>query len=275
MAQDTKIQWADHTWNPWRGCAKISEGCANCYAAAMSVRNPKVLGTWGVDGERPLGNAAYWRQPYAWDRQATDAGERRRVFCGSLMDFWEDRPDLVDPRYRALDAAYDCTKLDWLFLSKRPQNALPLLRRHYPAFWGAMRRQSVHNWWFGCTVESYRRAVERIPVLCEIPARVRFLSCEPLLEPLDLSPWLEKGGIHWVIVGGESNQGGEKARPFDLEWAEEIVEQCRQHGVACFVKQMGSRPVAAGLGLKLKDRHGGDWDEWPDWMRVRQVPKAT
>lgn len=253
----------------------MSEGCQLCYAEAMSVRNPAVLGTWGVGGDRPLGNAAYLRQPRRWDRDAADAGERRRVFCGSLMDFWEDRPDLVEPRAQVLITADDTRHLDWLFLTKRPQNVGPLMRAHYPAWWHTQQKTPARNWWFGCTVESQLRAEERLPVMLATPARVRFLSCEPLLEPLDLTPWLEAGGIHWVIVGGESNQGGAKARPFDLEWCEEIVTQCLAHRVACFVKQMGSRPLAGGLGLKLNDRHGGDWSEWPPWMQVRQVPKVA
>lgn len=280
MGRETGIQWATHTWNPWRGCAKVSAGCQNCYAAAMSVRNPAVLGTWGPEGARPLGNAAYWRQPYRWDREAADAGDRARVFCGSLMDVWEDRPDLIGPRDRVLMTAYECHNLDWLFLSKRPQNVLRLLAqaRHLRApredWLGLQRRATRPNWWFGCTVENRQMVCERIPWLMGVPARVRFLSCEPLLESIDLTPWLALGGIHWVIVGGESNQGGAKARPFDLEWAEEIVTQCKAHKVPCFVKQMGSVPVAGGLGLKLKDRHGGDAEEWPEWMRVRQLPAA-
>lgn len=273
MGRETGIQWCDGTWNPWRGCAKVSPGCDHCYAEAMSVRNPAVLGTWGPDGTRSLGTEAYWRLPARWDREASRAGERRRVFCGSLMDIWEDRPDLAGPRERALHLAEMCGSLDWLFLSKRPQNAHRLIVQATQARWQAARFFSLpRNWWLGCTVEDVARARERIDVLCDVPAAVRFLSCEPLLEAIDLSPWLAKGGIHWVIVGGESNQGGATARPFDLSWCEEIVNQCRAFDVPCFVKQLGSRPVAEGLGLKLRERHGGDMEEWPEWMRVRQVP---
>ncbi len=280
MAENTTIQWCDHTWNPWRGCARVSPGCDHCYAEALSRRNPAVLGVWGEDGTRPQGNAAYWRLPYRWDRTAERDGARHKVFCGSLMDIWEDRPDLLEPRRRVLWTAYECQCLDFLFLTKRPQNIGMLLRAAtvlstetpHDNWLNLQTRSPRPNWWLGCTVEDMPRARERIPELVAIPARVRFLSCEPLLEPLDLSPWLEQGGIRWVIVGGESNQGGATARPFDLEWCEEIVEQCRAAGVPCFVKQLGSRPVAAGLGLRLADRHGGIPTEWPDWLRVRQFP---
>lgn len=279
MGQETGIQWATHTWNPWRGCAKVSEGCAHCYAEAMSVRNPKVLGIWGNDGTRPFGSDAYMRQPYRWDREAAHDGIRSRVFCGSLMDIFECRDDLLEQRRRVLMTAYECHHLDWLFLTKRPQNIKPCLEAathmHYPhENWLELQmRTPRYNWWLGCTVENHRRAVERIDVLLDVPAKVRFLSCEPLLEPLDLSPWLATGGIDWVIVGGESNQGGATARMFDISWAEEIVEQCKAYNVPCFVKQFGSVPVADGLGLKLRERHGGDMNEWPDWMRVRQIPR--
>lgn len=290
MGRETGIEWADHTFNPWRGCARVSEGCAACYAEAMARRNPAVLGTWGPDGLRPAAATAYWRQPVRWNEAAWDAGIRRRVFCGSLMDFWEDRADLDDPRGRTLRLAAETLHLDWLLLTKRPANIRPLLSRmraasglagSYPGrpnfvpWWDWLSSQEPpRNWWFGCTVENVRRAEERIPALLAIPARVRFLSVEPLLEPLDLSRWLAAGGIHWVIVGGESDQGGARARPFDLTWAEEIVGQCRAAGVACFVKQLGSRPVVDGLGFRgLGDKHGGDWDEWPDWLRVRELPR--
>lgn len=279
MGEVTGIQWCHSTINFWRGCSRVSEGCRLCYAEAMSRRNPAVLGTWGPDGTRPIASESKWREMSRWNEDAANAGERRRVFCGSLMDIWEDRPDLVGPRIRGLSMA-SCTKsLDWLFLSKRPENIKPILsdgRIRYGketlSWWERISRKPMSNWWFGCTVENQRRARERIPILLEVPASIRFLSCEPLLEPLDLSPWLSTGGIHWVIVGGESNQGGGKAASLCLSWVEELVGQCKDHNVPVFVKQLGSRPVAEGLGLKLKDRHGGEMAEWPPWLRVREIP---
>lgn len=279
--ENTGIQWATHTWNPWRGCERVSEGCDHCYAEAMSHRNPGVLGVWTTadePGTRPLGNETYLRQPYAWDRKAAETKDRPRVFLGSLMDVWEDRTDLLGIRERVLMTAYECHHLNFLFLTKRPQNITRLLalarHRHHPHDdWLELQTRATRpNWWMGCTVENAARARERIPVLREVPAALRFLSVEPLLEPLDLSPFLAKGGIGWVIVGGESDQGGARARPFDLEWCEEVVNACRAFKVPVFVKQIGSRPVTAGLGYRIRERHGGDPDEWPEWMRVREVP---
>src|SRR4051794_38669367 len=100
MATETKIQWTHHTFNPWRGCQKVSPGCAHCYAEQLSLRNPKVLGEWGPDGKRVIASESYWRLPLKWNRDAHKAGERRRVFCASLADVFEDRPELVKPRER-------------------------------------------------------------------------------------------------------------------------------------------------------------------------------
>src|SRR5688572_29932027 len=129
----TKIEWTatvrpdgtvspGYTFNPWRGCAKVSPGCTHCYAETLSKRNPAVLGTWGKDGVRAIGSDAYWRQPLAWNRAAKQAGERRRVFCASLADVFEDRPDLVGPRHRLVDLIQLTQHLDWLLLTKRPEN---------------------------------------------------------------------------------------------------------------------------------------------------------
>lgn len=278
MGFQTRIEWCDHTWNPWRGCEKISEGCDHCYAAAMSVRNPSVLGIWtdrehGEEGTRPQGNDAYMRMPFRWDREHGLASSRGRVFCGSLMDIWEDREELLEVRQDVLTTSVICDSLDWLFLTKRPQNIEKLLKTVHFDYREKQYAEPYSNWWLGCTVENLSRAKERIDVLRSVPAAIRFLSVEPLLEPLDLCPWLAKGGIHWVIVGGESSQGGAKARCFDTEWAEEIVTQCRAYKIPVFVKQMGSRPIVGGLGLLLKDRHGGNMEEWPEWLRVRELPK--
>ena len=270
MGKETGIQWAHHTWNPWRGCARVSPGCDHCYAEAMSRRNPAVLGVWGDPadgGTRVMASTATRRAPLAWDAAARAAGERRRVFCGSLMDFFEDLPQLLAPRAAALATIDLCRALDWLLLTKRPENVYRLLDA--AGGWRLATRPQV---WVGCTVEDNARARARLPVLAAVPAAVRFVSCEPLLEEVDLSPWLAAGAVDWVIVGGESSQGGATARGFELEWAESLVGQCRAAGVACFVKQLGSRPIAAGLGLRLADRHGGDPAEWPDWLQVRQFP---
>lgn len=179
MGETTKIEWCHHTFNPWRGCTKVSPGCTNCYAETLSARNPSVLGTWGPKGTRVVASESYWRQPFAWNRAAEKAGERRRVFCASLADVFEDRRDLEEPRRRLWDLIRATPHLDWLLLSKRPQNFWML-----PATWKSAPQPNV---WLGVSVENQEYADERIPVLLDTPAAVRFLSCEPLLGPLDLS----------------------------------------------------------------------------------------
>lgn len=200
MGKETTISWTHSTFNPWRGCQKVSPGCAHCYAETLSKRNPKVLGVWGPDGTRVVASEAKWREPLAWDKAAREAGERHRVFCASLADVFEDRPELAAPRSRLLDLIRDTPSLDWLLLTKRPENIIRLwddvapTGMEYPA----------PNVWLGVSVEDQARADERVPQILAIPAAVRFLSCEPLLGSVDLTKYLATSLIHWVIVGGES-----------------------------------------------------------------------
>jgi protein gp37 len=287
MADETKIQWCDATFNPWRGCTKVSPGCANCYAETLSARNPAVLGEWGPTGRRVIAAESYWRQPLAWDRKAGREGRRLRVFCASLADVFEDRPELVEPRERLFALIRQTPHLDWLLLTKRPEN----WRRCWPLdpIPGHVRQNEgdgkdwrrIPNVWLGVSVEDQARADERIPVLLSIPAAVRWVSYEPALGPIDFRrvPGLNRigqgPGLDWVVVGGES---GPKARPFDLAWARSTVEQCRAAGVAAFVKQLGARPVDGGRLMARspsRDSKGGDMNEWPDDLRAREWPKAT
>ena len=247
MAANSRIEWTHHTFNPWRGCAKVSEGCANCYAEKTSKRNPKVLGEWGPLANRVIAADNYWRQPLKWDRDAKAAGERRRVFCASLADVFEDRPDLEAPRVRLFRLIEETPSLDWLLLTKRPEN----VRAHV----GIVAEHGVrmaHEWeingnpppnvWIGTSVENQETANHRIPELVDIPACVRFLSCEPLLTRVNLR--LESVGhrhraelIHWVIVGGES---GPNARPMAVRWARHLRDQCLSTGIPFFFKQWGA-----------------------------------
>jgi protein gp37 len=249
----------------------VSEGCRACYAREFAKRNPDVLGTWGKDEPRVIAGDRYLQQPLAWARKARANKRRERVFLGSMMDFWEDNEQLVGTRRLVAGIVSTLVGLDWLILTKRPE-AMTRLASGSITVHDLVTRRHV---WSGVTVENQRRAEERVPRLVEATGghRRRWLSVEPLLEEIDLEPWLGREDIQWVVVGGESGQGGHPARPFDLEWCESVVEQCRRHRVPVFVKQMGSRPVAGGLGLKLKDRHGGDMGEWPEWMRVREFPQ--
>jgi protein gp37 len=294
MGIETGIEWAHHTYNPWRGCTKVSPGCTHCYALTMSKRNPAVLGEWGPNGTRPVGNAAYLRQPYKWNKAAQKAGERRRVFCGSLMDWLEDRPDLDEPRANLMKTISETPHLDWLLLTKRSENWHNLLQRAYGVAAGENGDElgePVMSWlsawlhgsyppnvWVGTSVENQQRADERIPLLLDIPARVRFLSCEPLLGPVDLGllgtvpkdispPYtLVHQMLHWVIVGGES---GPQARPMHPTWARDLRDQCQEAGVAYFFKQHGEWAEAQpGVIPEANRAH-----RWPDGSLMYRVGK--
>ncbi len=236
-----------------------------------------------MDGTRPSAAEAYWRLPLRWNQATWEDRKRQRVFCGSLMDFFEARPDLFDHRRRALDLAYACQSLDWMFLTKRPHLIRTLLQAAepsgqmgeiYPSYLDVFEQETPRHFWLGTTCEDQEWADRRIPRLEETNAALRFLSCEPLLGPLDLSGHLKRGGIGWVIVGGESNQGGARARPMEMGWVEEIVGACRQYRVPVFVKQLGDNAVADErlFPLKMLNHHGRDPEEWPEWLRVREVP---
>ena len=293
MGAITKIAWCDSTWNPIRGCTRISPGCDHCYAEAMSHRNPAALGEWGAEGRRSVGVESYWNQALRWEREAADAGVIRRVFVPSLGDFFEGehqdgrelrlgpRPDYLPllARYRAIAAR--TPHLRYLNLTKRPWNMLIYAREYgWPS-----------NWWAGCTVEDQERADTRIPFLVDVPAPVLFLSMEPLLERVNLRA-VGTGGVRldalsgcfyrvtvgerqcravdWLIVGGESGPG---ARPFGVEWARELVGEAKYSGVACFVKQLGADPrISGGRRMVLRHPKGGDPDEWPPDLRVRAFP---
>ena len=315
MGETTEIAWTDATFNPWIGCARVSPGCEHCYAEADSKR--RGWAEWGIHGTRKMMSEAYWKQPLKWNRQAERDGKRLRVFCASLADVFEDRPELVAPRNRLRKLITQTPHLDWLLLTKRPEKADALWAAASVATWeqgssiawepGTGNVGWPANVWLGTTVEDQRRANERIPHLLMVPASVRFLSCEPMLEavnifgvpaPDDTGPvgpgWFQRAvmqrtdygtgveydreldaGIDWIIVGGESGHG---ARPFDYEWARSIIRQCREAGVAPFVKQLGARPRSSlvhPFDIVLKNRKGGDMAEWPEDLRVREFPKAA
>lgn len=289
MGERTGIAWTHHTFNPWRGCTKVSAGCANCYAETMSKRNPAVLGEWGPAGTRAMAAESYWRLPLAWDRAAEAAGERRRVFCASLADVFEDRPELVAPRARLFDTIARTPNLDWLLLTKRSGNVIRL----WPGTtvpdvpMVAINGHRVFpNVWLGVSAENQQELVRRAWDLLSIPAAVRFLSLEPLLGPVDTEdPELLCGAwrrgltigryLDWVIVGGES---GPKARPCDVAWIRRVVKQCRDTRTAVFVKQLGAKPYDSGAAEEWTQSLGGganaNPEEWPEDLRVRQFPEA-
>jgi len=301
MGESTKIGWCHHTFNPWWGCTKVSPGCTNCYADSFSRRlgHGKSLPTiWGAKAERKLFAPKHWAEPLTWNRRAKEDGVRRRVFCASMADVFEDRPDLVDERARLFRLIEATTRLDWLLLTKRPENVQRLAAE---CTWFNTWPENV---WLGVTAEDQKHANERIPLLLGVRGpEIRFVSYEPALEAVDFAPYLEEQGyesngpagwvqtapaVDWVIVGGESGPG---ARSFDVRWAERVVEQCAAARVACFVKQLGSRPVLdieptgnfrthegrrqlemRATSLRLQHRKGEDPAEWPPELRVREFP---
>ena len=287
MSEITNIQWTDHTFNPWSGCAKVSPGCANCYAANLppAMRRHAI---WGPNAERIRASAEYLKQPHTWNRKAEKDWRRHRVFCASVADVFEARADLDPWREDLLCMIRDTPHLDWQLLTKRPEYAAKFLHgRNLPP-----------NLWIGTSVENQDAADTRIPHLLKIPAKVRFLSMEPLLGPVNLDPatcqycgnhgenigladdgatpwctecsneagfgwWLDpcadegQAGINWVIAGCES---GRIARPMDLDWVRAIRDACNSAGVPFFFKQANIDGEIVGLP-KLD---GEVWAQFPE-----------
>ena len=290
MGEATKIEWCQnsdgspgYTFNPWRGCAKVSEACRFCYAERD--RYVRLHGVeWGPTAERRIAADSTWAQPLAWAAKHRRAKTRGRVFCASLADVFEDRPELEAPRIRLLALIALTPSLDWLLLTKRPEvmarvmtdpglyervlAAANVWRRAFPrhnlsAIPVTNPCDGWHNLWAGTTVENQRSADQRIPHLLRVPAAVRFLSCEPLLGPVQLGPmdgcetcgpsgYIRRqsdglilvcprcgggdGRIAWVIAGGESGPG---ARPTHPDWFRGLRDQCARAGVPFFFKQHG------------------------------------
>lgn len=239
MAQETLIAWCDHTFNPWMGCEKVSEGCRNCYAATLT-KNRMGLDLWGKQAPRQVTKAP-WKNVLAWNRAAASGaagvlgpGHPHLVFTGSLMDWAEDRADLVEPRRRMWDVIRECRHLHFQMLTKRPQNIAGFL----PDDWG----DGYENVWLGTTCED-NRVAHRADYLREIPAVVRFISYEPAIGPLDQ---LDLTGIDWVIYGGESGPGH---RPEDKQWARDMHARCSEAGVAFFHKQSAGHRTEMGIEL--------------------------
>jgi len=298
--KNSKIQWCDHTFNPWEGCTKVSPGCANCFAEARDQRFCKGI-HWGKGAPRRRTSAVTWKQPLKWDRERSETLERLegtgytailnhrpRVFCGSLCDIFDDE---VSASWVAdfLEVVDKCKNLDFLILTKRPENwrqrmqdvlALKRVGSHgghcLANQW--LRGGFPSNVWIGTTVENQEMAVHRIPALLAIPAKVRFLSCEPLLGSVNLPgysfgiincPSAEVPGacgavtalpnaekIHWVICGGES---GPKARPMHPDWARSLRDQCKAAGVPFLFKQWGEWIPESHFGGELESvKHHGE-----------------
>lgn len=241
MATDSKIEWTHHTFNPWWGCTKISDGCKFCYAETLSNRYGHQV--WGVNATRRTFGDKHWAEPLKWNQQAQQSGTRLQVFCASMADVFEEQPP-EGQLERLWKLIRQTPSLDWLLLTKRPHRIAGLV----PADWG----QGWDNVWLGTSVED-ARVLHRVPSLISVPARVHFLSVEPLIGPIDELPLQ---GVEWVIVGGES---GGRARPMKPEWVESIHDQCVESDVPFFFKQWGGvRKHTTGREL-----HGRTYDEMP------------
>ena len=364
MAENSKIEWTDATWNPVRGCDPVSPGCANCYAAEVAARFSGLGQPYEGLATRHPGQPAKWTgnmrlvpekltEPLSWKKP-------RRVFVNSMSDLFHPAVPFcfIDQVFAVMALARRHTFQILTKRAKRMQryfedrswndvivnvvreyDSMPLLQpagwlNTFQSLYRITEAESLagHEWacrlpqawplpnvWLGVSVENQAAADERVPHLLKCPAAVRFLSCEPLLGPVDLlrvdahgfgGPTGHKvdcirkgywsngpmgfvnhsdmhdtfGPLHWVIVGGES---GPKARPCKLDWIRSIVEQCQAASVPCFVKQLGSNPLATAsittpnlsggdgrnrIEWATKDRKGGDPAEWPEDLRVRQWP---
>ena len=327
----TSIEWTDATWNPTVGCSRVSPGCEHCYAERVAHRgmSPQHRGltVLGAHAPRWTGEVRLVEDrlalPLSWRKP-------KRVFVDSMSDlFHEALPMQAVARIFAVMA--EASRHTFQILTKRPKRMRELVRS--ALFWDDVRAaahalddellakldhacddRSLPNVWLGVTAEDQQRADERIPLLLETPAALRFVSYEPALGPVRLDRLTSDEGLwydglrgrfsgndgppgprlDWVIVGGES---GPKARPFDLAWGRSVVEQCRAAGVACFVKQLGARPEGAwedlSIGMRalfhtmesarnhrfdlrgsFEDRKSNDPLEWPIDLRVRQFPEV-
>lgn len=234
MGKNSRIEWTNHTFNPWWGCTKVSAACKNCYAEAWSKRVGQKV--WGPKAERRVFGDHHWSDPIKWNREAAALHQRRRVFCASMADVFEDRRDLDRWRLRLWEMIVATPQLDWLLLTKRPQ----LIARLAP--WNENWPSNV---WLGTTVEDQDAANERLKYLAEIPATIRFISAEPLLGPLHLESWLGST-INWVITGGES---GPKARPSSPSWFRDLHGQCMAAEVPFHFKQWGDWMPGQGVNL--------------------------
>jgi protein gp37 len=259
MSQNSKIEWTDHTANFWTGCVKVSAGCEHCYAEMLSRRFGKNV--WGpAKTTTRVRGKAIWEDILKWDARAKAERIRRRVFVSSMSDFLEDHPMVDEWRTDAMKIIESLEWLDVLILTKRPEN-IHLISRWIPGF--------PQHVWMGTSVENQATAEKRIHHLLDIPARIHFLSVEPQLERIDLDLRGRNYGIDyptysedidWVICGGES---GAKHRPFNVEWARDLRDQCRAANVAFFMKQLGGHP-------SKRDQ----MSDFPEDLRVREFPVA-
>lgn len=271
MAENSKIAWTDDTFNPWWGCKRVGPGCDHCYAATLDKRTGG--SHWDGDTLPRRTSEQNWAKPRRWNKTAEAAGIRRKVFCASMADVFDNR---VPPEWRTdlFDLIRETPHLDWILLTKRIGNVAKML----PADWG----QGWQNVWLLITVVNQKEADRDIPKLFEIPAVVRGLSIEPQLEDIDLEypkSFFPDGpryccnqfdcgcmgrpvdppmicNIDWIITGAESGPGH---RPYDDDWARSLRDQCQATGTAFFFKQH----IRGGKKVETPELDGRRWMEFP------------
>jgi protein gp37 len=239
MAEITGIAWTDSTFNPWWGCLKVGPECSNCYAENLDTRTGGNY--WGVGSKPRAMSNSNWNNPVKWQKKAAAANREHKVFCGSMCD-WCDKNAPEGQRDRLWEVIRNTPNLSWQLLTKRAPN----IKKYLPEDW----KDGYDNVWLGVSCGDRKHGLRRVDVLRDIPAKVRFLSVEPLLEDLGK---INLEGIHWVIVGGESGPG---CRPMKIEWVRSIKEQCEDAGVAFFYKQRGGHPNASEClieGIEIKE----------------------
>jgi protein gp37 len=236
----TIISWTNQTWNPTTGCSKVSEGCRNCYAERLSLRFGRSKKPWTAPNARENVqlHPERLRKPYSWKQPSM-------VFVNSMSDLFHELipDDFVAQVFAVMN---ECEQHTFQILTKRPERAAV-----WPGPW-------TRNIWMGTSVEDQRAADQRIPLLTQCGAGTRFLSCEPLLAPVNLAPWLSE--LDWVIVGGESGPG---FRPMDHAWARSIRDQCVAAGVAFFFKQSAAFQTERGTALDELDGSRMTWQQYP------------
>lgn len=260
MADNTKIEWADATVNFWQGCLKVSPGCKYCYMYRDFARYGKNPMQVVKSKEDSFKKALKWSEP-------------KMIFTNSWSDFFIKEAD--EWREEAWEIIRKTPQHTWLILTKRPERILKCL----PSDWG----KGYDNVWIGVSVETNKTAKVRIPKLYEVPCKVRFLSIEPLLEEIDITPYIVIQDpqmkriyypIQWVIIGGESGneQGDYKYRTCSQKWMQNIVQQCKNYNVSVFVKQLGTYLAKQ---YNLQDRHGANIEEptFPAYLKIRELPK--
>jgi protein gp37 len=256
MAEKSNIQWTDATWNIARGCTKVDEDCKFCYMYRDSLNGtryePKKVTRTKTVFDLPL----RIKQP-------------SKIFTSSLTDFFHEDCDAF--RGEAWEIIRKCPQHTFQILTKRPDRII----NNLPIFWDDIRA----NCWLGTSIGAGASIQRLFELIIPIQSGIKFLSLEPLHGPIDLhlDNFIDMGSkvcdlIDWVIVGGESgNENGQyRYRECKVEWIESIVYQCRVAGIPVFVKQLGTN---LSNKLNLSDRHGGNIDEWPEHLRIREFPK--